>query len=442
MKKIIALLLTSLMLLGAIGVGAAESAPAYIDADAANMTGTVRFWTAFAGQFGTDAMIADFNALYPNINVEYTVYKNNSEGNMTVNTAMLAGEIDVLLGFHTYNTAARWENNMLLDLTDRLAADNLDLVKEWGTDVYTYNGRCYCFPSGGLSAFVAINMDMWNAAGLGELPLEWTWDQYLDACRAMTTEDVIGGSDFNQTEWWTYSVYQTLGKDALYNEEGLSNFDHPLFAQALNREIAAEQEGIWYPKAVYAADGTYARVMFLNGKIASTTESIVTRFLSDKENYPHDFLVGYAPYPVNDLSETNYLTGYLPQSFYCVAQNCQDADAAYAFAKFAATYGSKYLFKAGHASQWTGIQADEIINVVFGSREEAEKLVDVDSYIRSVLAFNAPSYRETNITAFARLAAIRDEYGMYALSGQMSVEEALKTAKEEADAAILEAQQQ
>ena len=105
---------------------------------------------------------------------------------------MMGGVIDVLLSFNVSNTADRWANNMFLDITDRLAADNLDLITEWGTDTYKLNDRIYSFPSGAMSYYVAINMDMWNAAGLGELPKEWTWDEYLEACRAMTKDGVYG----------------------------------------------------------------------------------------------------------------------------------------------------------------------------------------------------------------------------------------------------------
>ena len=144
--------------------------PVYIDADAADMTGTVRFYTAFAGANGTDALIEEFNTHYPNITVEYEVYKNSGDGNVGLDTAMMAGNVDVLLTFGVKNTSNRWSNGMLLDITDRLKADNLDLVKEWGTDVYTYEDRAYVFPSGGISLYIAINKDKWDAAGLGEIP--------------------------------------------------------------------------------------------------------------------------------------------------------------------------------------------------------------------------------------------------------------------------------
>ena len=144
--------------------------PVYISEDAESLSGEVRFYTAFDGAAGTDALIAEFNEYYPNITVTPTTYKNSPDGNVGLDTAMMAGEVDVLLSFGVANTAQRWTNNLLMDLTDRLAADNLDLKTEWGTDVYKYNDKVYVFPSGGLSVYVAINMEKWEAAGLGDRP--------------------------------------------------------------------------------------------------------------------------------------------------------------------------------------------------------------------------------------------------------------------------------
>ena len=210
--------------------------PKYINDNASELTGTVRFYTAFAGPNGTDALIEEFNKYYPNVKVEYEVYKNSGDGNVAADTSIMAGNVDVILSFGVSNTSDRWTNGLLMDITDRLAEDNLDLVKEWGTDTYKYEGRVYAFPSGGLSIYVAINKDKWDAAGLGEVPSAWTWDEYLDACRKMTEKGadgktvVYGGSDFNQTDYWTYSIRQSKGMNAFYTADGNADFGNPLFA--------------------------------------------------------------------------------------------------------------------------------------------------------------------------------------------------------------------
>lgn len=423
---------------------AVSGEPVYINPDAANMTGTVRFWTAFDGQYGTANLIKDFNEYYPNITVEYNVYSNNTEGNLKVDTAMMAGELDALLSFNTYNTAARWENNMLLDLTDRLAADNLDLDAEWDGGGYLYNGRAYAIPSGGLSVFVAVNMRRWEEAGLGDLPTEWTWDEYIEACRKMTEKDasgetvVYGGTDFNQRDYWTYMLRQSKGVDALYNSEGYADFDNPLCAKIFQRYKDCEEEGIWFSKMDLISNNQKSRDLLWNENVASCVESIITRFVTDTEKYPHDFILGYAPYPINEPGETNYALGNMPNSFFCVPQNAQDPDAAYEFIKFASTYGGKYLYMAGHTTTWTKTDPNEIVDLVFGSAEEAAKWIDVDSYIANVLAVGAPAYHEERVTAYNEIYTIMAEYTDYILNGSMSIEEGLAEMNELCNEAIEE----
>ena len=417
--------------------------PVYIAENASELTGEITFYTAFAGENGTQALIDEFNKYYPNVTVNFEVYKNSGDGNIGLDTAMMEGGlVDVILSFGVANTADRWENGLLMDLTDRLAADNLDLVTEWGTDAYTYNDKVYAFPSGGLSVYVAINMDKWEAAGLGELPTEWTWDEYLAACEKMTEKDasgkvtVHGGSDFNQIDYRTFAVRQAKGSNVYYNADGLSDFDNPLFAEALQREVDAAADGTWYAKATYQSDSTRSRNCFLEGTNATTIESILTRYITGVD---HSFKIGYAPYPTFEEGQTNYMAGSNPNSFVAVAANTAYPDAAYAFAKFAATYGNKYMFAAGHATTWTGVDADEIVECVFGSVEEAEKWIDVESFTRCVIANGEPAYSENYIVAYSEIQSIVDEYTMYALNGEMTVEAALAEMKLLADEAIEDA---
>ncbi len=419
--------------------------PVYINENASELTGTVRLLTAFNGKQGTDDLIAAFKEHYPNVEVTFEVYVNNADGNLTANTAIQSGNVDVILSFDTSNTAFRWESGMLMDITDRLAADNLDLVKEWGTDAYKYNDRVYCFPSGGLSIFVALNMTAWEEADLGEIPESWTWDEYLEACRKMTKRDengntvVYGGTEFNNRPYWIYPMRQTKGVDAYYTADGKADFTSGLAAKILQRELDAEAEGIWYNKMQLITNNTKSRDLLWNGTVSSCIESIITRFVMDKENYPHDFILGYAPYPINEEGETNYALGNMNNSFYCVTSNAKDPNAAYAFAKFASTYGGKYLYKAGHTTTWTGANPDEIVDLVFGSKEIAAQYVDVDSYIKNVLAIGQPAYHEEYIVGYTKITELTNQYYDIIKTGQMSVEEGLKELEQLANEAIEDA---
>lgn len=422
----------------ASGTEAAQPAgePVYINENASELTGEVRFYTAFAEEVGTGALIADFNQYYPNVKVIPTVYKNNSDGNVAIDTAMIGGEVDVVLSFGVANTAARWENNLFLDITDRLAADNLDLVAEWGTDAYTLKDRVYSFPSGAMSYYVAINMDKWNEAGLGDLPAEWTWDEYLDACRAMTKDGVYGGLDYSDKDSWVNRVRQVKGLNAYYGEDGMTDFDSELWAKALQIEVDAEKEGIWYSKPDLSANNLRNHQLFLGGQVATSVDCILTRYITSID---HDFMIGYAPYPVMEKGQENYLSGPISYSHIGIAANCQDEEAAYAFAKFAATLGNKYMYASGHAGTWTGNNGDEILGVVFGTLEEAEKWVDPDGFNEYVVAAGKPAYAENCIVAYTDIFDILTEYTDYVLVGEMTVEEMMADLKKYGDEAIEDA---
>lgn len=218
-KKIMALLLAVIMICtmaSATTAWAAESddITSWILEEDTSIAGKVRFWMPFKGEQGMNDLIAAFNEVYPNIEVELTTYSNNADGNLSVNTAIMSGQVDVLGSFGLANTYRRWENDLFMDLTDLVEEDGIDLVANWGTDEYTYDGKVYTFPCGGLSYYVCINMDAWEEAGLGELPTEWTWDEYLDACAAMTKTgadgqvEMYGGSDSHSIECFTFPKYQ------------------------------------------------------------------------------------------------------------------------------------------------------------------------------------------------------------------------------------------
>lgn len=411
-----------------------------IEENPESISGTVRFWVPFKGTQGMDDMIAEFNETYPNVEVVLNTYNNNAEGNVAVNTAMMAGEIDVLHSFELYNAYARWENGLYMDLTDMVDEWGVDLVANWGNDTCKYEDRIYTLPAGGQSYYIAINMTEWENAGLGDIPTEWTWDEYIEASRAMTHDDVKGGSSYQAINTVYNCMYQVYGKNAFYHEDGTSSADDPVILKALSH-IDAVAEGIWYPLTSYRYDGATTHGVYTSGGAASTVTCNMTRFLRDTETYPVDFVTAFVPWPVEEAGQTNYMEGVSTFSHVGIATNCNEDnfDAVVAFLKWYSTYGCKYLAIAGHMPTWKGTDAAGMVDLVFGSEEEAAKLVDVESYKRVVCNFTGNNHVDTELTAYSQLNSLMQEYVMYAHSGEMTPEEALAELKTLSDEAIKDA---
>ena len=482
MKKLIALLLALVMVLSMVACGASTPDPTdppktddpvvtpdpteeddnrvdvdelntswIIDEDPTAVSGTVNFYIPFKGSQGMDAMIAAFNEIYPNVEIVLNTYSNNSDGNASVNTAILAGEVDVLASFGLANTDKRWEAGLFYDLTDLVEENGIDLVEHWGTDAFQKDGTIYTFPSGGLCYYITVNLDAWNEAGLGELPLDgWTWDEYIAASKAMTeynedgTVAVYGGSDYHSVNYFTYAVAQVVGKDHYYNAEGMANFDSEAFLKSLQREYDAEiVDKIWYPKAIYRGDNIQAQQSFLQDQMCNSEITCnQIRFMADRENYGTDWKVGFLPYPVEEEGQTNYMSGITPfsHSGLCIDETDEDFDAAWAFLRWYSTYGVAYLVAAGHQPNWKGTSDLDPLVLLFGSEEEAAKYMDVESFRAVVGRVDLPAFVELNLTAYSKINSILVEYVMYALNDQMTPEEALKEAAKLANEEILKAQ--
>lgn len=417
-----------------------------IQDDPESISGSVNFWIPFKGEQGMDNMIAEFNEIYPNITVNLHTYSNNIDGNASVNSAIMAGEVDVLASFGLSATYKRWANDLFIDLTPYIEKYDIDIAANWGVEEYKYNDTYYTFPCGALSYYICINQNAWVEAGLSldDLPTdEWTWDEYLEACKAMTKGEgdtkVYGGSDYQSINYFLYPWAQVYGHDYYYALNGTeTNFTDELIVNSLKREIKAEQEDcIWFPLVTYRSDSITAQDNYMSGRVASIITNNMTRFIADTETYPeYDWVTYFAPYPVEEKGQDNHLSGVSAFSHAGIATGCQDEDAAWAFLSWYSTYGVKWLAAAGHLPGWLGTDADALVEICFGSEEKAAELVDVESYKRTVVNYDNPTYQETVTAAYSEVNSILDEYTMYAHNGQMTPEDAMAEAKEKADAAI------
>lgn len=419
--------------------------PWIFEKDPASIKGTVRFWMPFKGTQGMDDLIAEFNSYYPNVKVELTTYNNNSDGNIGVNTAIMSQEIDVLASFGLSNAFRRWENNLYIPLDDRMQKEGIDLVKNWGTDKYKYNDTTYTFPAGGLSYYIVINKDAWDEAGLGAIPTEWTWEEYLEASRKMTKKDtagntvVYGGSQYHSHNYWTYAAYQLYGKNQYYNDSGLSRWDDPLLKKSLNYRYQADNvEKIWFPLSKYRSNNLQTQMVYLNGEVASAITPNMIRFIRDRENYPVDFVTYFAPWPVMEKGQKNYMSGVSPFSHAGITSGYdkKNIDAIWSFLKFYSTYGSKYLIVAGHQSNWKGTQLSDLIPLVFGNEKKAKELIDIESFGRVVVNYDNPSFYDDILTAYSQVNSLVVDYTMDVHNNKYTVDEAMRLLKKECDDVI------
>ena len=437
MKKLLSLLL--ILAMAASIAGAASAA----EVDPASVTGEITFWTAWTEDRGVANWIAEFNEIYPNITVTPVQYSNSTEGNLKLNASLLTSDVDVVLNYNYSNTMQRVSSGLFMNLDSYTQADGTDYMAEWGLDT-EYEGGHYVLPVGGNTDKVFVNLDMVEEAGL-TLPETWTLEEYVDLARKLTkgegADKVYGASDMHAGHiYWGRLARGVLGNNYYYNEEGLSNFDDPLFEEALAFKYNMEEvEKIQYPYLEYKTSGAQVPDTFVSGKVAMCVcTGMMARWLKDTELYPRDFKVGVMPMPSLVDGADNYNDGVYYFSFLGVNANSAYPEAAYLFAKWFATEGSKGLSDVGHVPLWKNADMGVVATSMFG--DNADGLLDMDSIVKNFFNYDGLTYLDDNFTAYSDVENISREYFALAITGELTPAEAVAEMKEAADAAILDAE--
>ena len=404
---------------------------------------TISFWAAWGEDSGPGAWIEEFEKEYPNINVEYVKFKNDDEGNVKIDVALAAGtEVDVFFNYGVKRIVPRWD--LCQDLTKFTERDNFDVKEEIAGKHFTIDGEYHGLPIGAINNAVYINKDALDKAGL-EVPTEWTLEEYKEYASKLTKGEgikkVYGSSDFHDSRYWTMPVRGYLGSNAWYNDEGLSNFDHPAYKSALEFKYNMENvEKIQFPYSeMIATNLTGFTVMLQRRSNMAISANAIVRFLNNTEDYPRDFYVTVAPMPkLKDDQEINYNKGLNIFDYLAMGANISEEkkEAAWKFMKWLATEGNINLGSVGHIPTWTGVDKEQVIDYMLGNVKDT---VDIEAFKRVVLDYESPNYSDTERTAYMQIYTILKEEAEKALYDQISVEKALENMKVKSDEAIKKA---
>ncbi len=203
MKKMIALLL-ALVMVASFAACSVEKAPEETTAPAAETQQTeaqqteaatdeaapveISLWTYPIGKWTDEAtvksLLADFNAVYPNITVEVE-YLDYTNGDDKVNTAIEGGQAPDIVMEGPERLVANWgAKGLMVDLADIVPEGTYDsvLASCTGTD-----GAVYEMPVCMITHGMAINRDVFEAAGALQYLNEetHTWNSVEDFLKAV-----------------------------------------------------------------------------------------------------------------------------------------------------------------------------------------------------------------------------------------------------------------
>ena len=433
----IALLLLAIITLPVVAGGAGESAK---DEDIV----TLRSWGGVPPEAGPQASVDLFNEQYADkgIRVEYERFVNDDTGNLKLETNLLSGDgVDLYMTYTTDILAKRAEGNMALDLSELIERDGFDLTQYGGSlmESYYINGKPYCVPTKLDQYGIVLNKDMFDAAGI-PIPTEWTFDEFREVAKKLTHgegQDKVYGMFWNSQQDLTYIlsylVAQTNGGDPMYLSETESAFTDPVVLAAV--ELIYNMMNVDGSSPTHADSVTQKlsqEGVFLAGKSAMTIGPWMVRSIKDLDNYPHDFVTAFAPYPVYAEGQRNFTQGGYGDML-CINPKSEHIEEAWEFIKWYATEGMLPVVEGGRVPCFNTYDPAEVTAAFLKGGEE---LLDSETTM-TVLINPADNYAAPSITNHsAEIKRVFTEEMETILLGDETPAEGMAKAKERADAIL------
>ena len=186
MKKLIALILSAMMLLSLVAFASAE-------ADAHQVAGKVNIAVPSGELQEIRPVLEAFESAYPN--VELTITPFDGESGPYLTAMATAGTMpDVLWGDWTDFTYAV-SNGYVRPLDELLAADAENgYLPDSLVQPYAYAGKTYAVPDQIHARMIAMNTDLLDELNLDRPRYDWTMDEFVEVLKAATTDKTAGAA--------------------------------------------------------------------------------------------------------------------------------------------------------------------------------------------------------------------------------------------------------
>lgn len=323
MKK--ALLVLSVLILGVLAACSSNSSE-----DGDNATIKYAYWDKNQEQMLKD-LVEEFNKEYPDIkvNLELTPY---DQYFTKLDAAATGDGLPDVFWMNGPNFVKYASNNMIEPIDERIKEDSVDLdpYPEGLLGLYQYDGKSYALPKDYDTIGLWYNKALFDEADL-EYPNDtWTWDDLLEAAKALTDEEkgVHGIAAYIQDAQASY--YNTiLANDGFIISEDKkeSGFDDPKTIEGL--QLYHDLIHVHGVSPTHAQmETTTATSMFESGKVAMMFQAsyMIPQFKSNEYTLEN---VDVTVLPImNKRSNVIHGLGNV------IASNSDNKDAAWKFVKF------------------------------------------------------------------------------------------------------------
>ncbi|MCL6456661.1 MAG: extracellular solute-binding protein [Gorillibacterium sp.] len=234
-----------------------------------------------------------FNELQKDVEVEYVSLVQNSDSVefMTKLDVLIAGgeTIDVFMTGNEDQLLERAARGVVEPLDSFYATEGVTPADEYFKSP-TIDGKTYGIITGSTQWLTVFNKDHLDAAKLTLPEMGWTWDDFRDYAKKLTTADHYGTYFHTWGEYPNIIAYTERPNPQL-KADLTPNFDDPSFKYFFNlRRVMEKEDKSVEPYADVLAGNYHVLQQFFAGNASMlAVPSYVVRAGLNLEKFPHDF---------------------------------------------------------------------------------------------------------------------------------------------------------
>ncbi len=274
-KKLTALCLAGAMVLSTVACGGGGSDSGNSDGgdgDSGSSEGgelSISIWDTNQ-EPGINEILADFTE-ETGIKTKLTVVKWDEYWTM-LEAGAQGGSLPDVFWMHSNESERYMSNDMLLDLTDKIADSDLIDPANYPEDIwglYTHEDKYYAVPKDVDTIALWYNKTMFDEAKLDYPTADWTWDDMFEAAKKLTKEDgsqygLALRNDNNQAGY--YNMIYDNGGFVIDDDKTKSGWDDPKTIEAMEQVEEFIKAGVMPSMETMSENGE--DVLFQSGKVA------------------------------------------------------------------------------------------------------------------------------------------------------------------------------
>ena len=335
-------------------------------------------------------------------------------------TSASSGGYDVILGDCIW-PAQFAKAGLVLDVTDRVEALELDDIYQGALDATRYEGRYYGMPWLNDVKYMFVNTELLKQAGIEELPA--TWDELIEDAKAVKEQGIceypiVGCYAQAECLICDYTCIAGSFGGAFVDENNQPTLNSEENVAALDFMASTLQDGLCNPKSLEMIEDDVLSTFAAGNAVFAINWTYQYASMNDESQSSVAGQGVIMPIPGTDKAESAAVNGGMPLM---ITAGCGHPDEAWEYMQFLASKEMQAEYCANALPIWKSLYTDEGVIEKAGKEVVAASQIQFDYIVNRPMV---PYYNELSTSMQSEIQRV--------LLGELSAQEALDGLQETA----------